>query len=87
MDMYPDIIEAIQETVYSDNLCVFIVDTHDCGRFYPDVCVSFHQDKRLPYILWYFIELKLPTFNILPLEKSSQMLDYFYKVHKKQSHR
>jgi hypothetical protein len=30
MDMYPDIIEAIQETVYSDNPCVFIVDMANC---------------------------------------------------------
>ena len=86
-DMYPDIIEAMQSTLYSKAPGVFVVDTHDRGDFRPDISVADFQDDRLVYCLWYFIELKLSGSNLLAPDHCGQLLDYFHKSREKQRHR
>ena len=66
IDMYNDIIEAIQKGLYNPQQKrgeneIFIVDTHSKGTFHLDIRVAHHKDDHLPYLLLYFIELKMPT--------------------------
>jgi hypothetical protein len=86
-DMYPDIRNAMQSSLYYTKTGIFVVDTHKSRDFPPDISISDYEDDRVPYCLWYFIELKMPSNALLTAENCGQVLDYFHKAHAKQPHR
>ena len=71
-DMYPGIIEAIQQMLYDDE-GIFVVDTHSKGAFHADISVAHHKDGCLPYSLLYFIKLKMPKYKLNTSENSGQI--------------
>lgn len=87
IDMYPDIIEAIQKGLYKGEDDIFVVDTHSKGAFHADISVAYHDDGRLPYTLQYFIELKLQKSKLDTAVNCGQILDYFNVLHEKQPNR
>jgi hypothetical protein len=87
-DMYPDIIELIESTLYSSpQPAINVVDTSKLREFPADVSIADYIDERLPYGVRYFIELKWPKGNLISAENCRQMLDYFDIVHERQPHR
>jgi len=87
-DMYPDIIKLIESTLYlSPPPAINIVDTSKLCEFPADVSIADYPDKRVPYGVQYFIELKWPKWNLISAENCGQMLNYFDIVHKRQPHR
>jgi hypothetical protein len=89
IDMYADIIEAIDEGLYEGEPGIFVVDTHSEGEFHADISVADQEDDRLPYCLRYFIELKLKIRNskLKTAKNCGQILDYFNAVHERQPYR
>jgi Protein kinase domain len=87
-DMYPDIIELIESTLYSSPPpAINVVDTSKLRDFPADVSIADYRDERVPYGMRYFIELKWPKGNLISAENCGQMLDYFDIAHERQPHR
>jgi hypothetical protein len=87
-DMYPDIIELIESTLYlSPPPAINVVDTSKLRDFPADVSIADYLDERVPYGMQYFIELKWPKGNLVSAENCGQMLDYFDIAHERQPHR
>jgi hypothetical protein len=87
-DMYPDIIETIESTLYSSPpSAINVVDTSKLREFPADVSIADYPDERVPYGVRYFIELKWPKGNLISAENCGQMLDYFDIAHERQPHR
>jgi hypothetical protein len=87
IDMYADIIKAIDKGLYEEETGIFVVDTHSKGEFHADISVAHQEDDRLPYSLRYFIELKIRKSNLKTAENCGQILDYFNAVHERQPYR
>ena len=87
IDMYPDIIKAIDEGLYKGETGIFVVDTHSKGEFHADITIAPQEDDRLPYCLRYFIELKIREKKLNTAENCGQILDYFNAVHERQPYR
>ena len=87
IDMYPDIIKAMDNGLYEGETGIFVVDTHSKGEFHADISVAHQEDDRLPCCLRYFIELKIPKSKLKTAENGGQILDYFNAVHERQPYR
>jgi len=81
-DMYDPIIKAIRPFYAKSNVCV--VNTHSKGDFRADISISAFDDDRVPYFLWYFIELKLPSFALATSNNRGQIFQYCHKLREKQ---
>jgi hypothetical protein len=85
--MYPKIIDAMQTAFYNEPSSPKVVDTHDSKDFRGDVTISDYDDKKVAYCLWYYIEFKYLTIELITSDHCGQMLDYFYAAHERQPHR
>jgi hypothetical protein len=86
-DMYSSVIEAMQSTIYSNESHIFVVPTRNESVFRPGICVGACQDDRLPYFVQYFLDMKLPSADLLTPDSCGLMLDHFRKAFEKQPHR
>lgn len=84
--MYPEIIDAMKTGFYNEPSSPKVVDTHDSKDFRGDVAISDYDDK-VAYCLWYYIEFKYRTTELITVDHCGQMLDYFYAAHEGQPHR
>src|SRR5271170_2962367 len=84
--MYPDMIDAMKK-FYDEPSSPKVVDTHDSKDFRGDVTISDYDDKKVAHCLWYFIELKYLTIDLITADHCGQMLDYFHTAHERQPHR
>ena len=87
LDMYPDLIGAIKDSLYKETKDILVVDTSQRNDFHADVSVATYDDARLPYSVRYFLEFKLPSVEPRTAAHCGQMLDYFKSIREKQPHR
>jgi hypothetical protein len=87
LDMYSDLIRAIRDGLYKEMKDILVVDTSQHNDFHADISVAKYDDARLPYSIWYFLELKLRSVEPRTAAHYGQMLDYFKSLHEKQPHR
>ena len=87
VDMYPDLVDAIRDSLYKETKDILVLDTHQHSYFYADISVATYDDARLPYSVRYFLEFKLPSVEPRTTAYCGQVLDYFNAVREKQPHR
>jgi hypothetical protein len=87
--MYPAVIKAIRSGFYVQDSDPRVVNTSNGPNFRRDFIsvAEFDDHRRLPYSLWYILEVKLHLPNVLTPYHCGRFLDYFHSVHKNQPRR